>query len=345
MPGSPPSSGLSVLASRAIHAVSEVRAAARSVRARAAGRRPAQAATPTRYDSWLDTFWGPELERINAACASAGPDAPALFRGLDADLWALLLTREYGLYPGIRAVLPDVPDIALQETWNGASGVALASQSLAFYDKLRRLYSAHSGLALEHSRVLDFGCGWGRLMRFFARDVPPEALFGCDPTQPILDVARRTRVPGQLARCEFVPRRLPFTQKFDLAYAFSVFTHLSEAAHRASLRALHAALVPGGLLVLTIRPPDYLWVCQRLHPLLEALGPRPATRLSESLYLFAPHPSQPFGAHAAANEVTYGETVITPAYIREHWTELFELLEIDLLLGDPYQVVVALRRP
>jgi hypothetical protein len=36
--------------------------------------------------------------------------------------------------------------------------------------------------------------------------------------------------------------------------------------------------------------------------------------------------------------------VITPAYIRRHWTPWFELLEIDLLLGDPYRVVVALRR-
>lgn len=296
------------------------------------------------YDSWLQTFWGEELGQIDAACAGAGPEALALFRELDADLWALLLTREYDLYPGIQALLPEVPEATLQATWNGASGVALASQSLAFYEKLRRLYARHSQVALEHSRVLDFGCGWGRLMRFLARDVAPGALFGCDPTEPILDVARRARVPGQLARCDFVPQRLPFEQRFELEYAFSVFTHLSEAAHQASLRALHAALVPGGILVLTIRPPEYLRVCERLEPVLESLGPRAADRLAEPLYLFAPHPEQPFGLPLPGGDVTYGETVITPAYIGEHWTEDFELLEIDLLLGDPHQVVVALRR-
>ena len=37
---------------------------------------------------------------------------------------------------------------------------------------------------------------------------------------------------------------------FDLAYSFSVFTHISEAAAEACLGALHRALNPGGLLIL-----------------------------------------------------------------------------------------------
>jgi hypothetical protein len=31
----------------------------------------------------------------------------------------------------------------------------------------------------------------------------------------------------------------------------------------------------------------------------------------------------------------YGETVITMAYVRQRWSEWFEVLEIDLLLEDP----------
>jgi SAM-dependent methyltransferase len=343
-PSSPRGRRSPALAPAATRALLGLRGIASAVRARRVVRPGHASAAPVRYDSWLQTFWGTELERIDAACTGAGPEALALFRELDADLWALLLTREYDLYSGIKAQLPDVPDAALQETWNGTSGAPLAAQSLAFYEKLRRLYARHSELALERSRVLDFGCGWGRLMRLLARDVAPGALFGCDPTEPILDIARRTRVPGVLARCEFAPRRLPFEQQFELAYAFSVFTHLSERAHRASLQALHAAIVPGGLLVLTIRPPEYLRVCERLAPALESLGPWHDERLDEPLYLFTPHPAQPFGVQAPGHEVTYGETVITPAYIREHWTKRFDLLEFDLLLGDPHQVVVTLRR-
>lgn len=70
----------------------------------------------------------------------------------------------------------------------------------------------------------------------------------------------------------------------------------------------------------------------------------PQLALNEPLYLFQPHNSQPPGAAAWDGPVTYGETVITRAYIRSHWTDMFELIAIEMLIGDPYQVVVALRR-
>ncbi len=329
-----------VLASLATGLSQTARQTVRTARSRRSATEPPGGS----FSSWLQTYWDAELSVLDAACAGAGEEALAQFRELDKDLWALLLTREYDLYPNIRALLPDTPAPALQQTWNGTSGIALATQSLAFYDRLLELYARHGGVGLEHSRVLDFGCGWGRLTRLFARDVAPGSLFGCDPVEAILDVCRHSRVPARLARCDFIPEALPFGERFDLVYAFSVFTHLSEAAHAASLRALHAALAPGGLLVLTVRPPAYLRTCELLRPQLESLGPEPETRLNEPMYLFAAHGGQPLGAQAPPEGITYGETVVTPAYIRERWSELFELREFSLLIGDPYQLVVALQR-
>lgn len=298
----------------------------------------------TALDSWLQTYWDAELSRLDAACAGAGPEALPEFRSLGSDVWALLLTRQYERYPHIRALLPDLPEAALQETWNGTSGLALAAQSLAFYDRVRDLHARYGRRPLQDSRVLDFGCGWGRLTRFFARDLAPGALYGCDPVEAILQVCRRTRVPARLAQCAFVPEALPFAERFDLIYAFSVFTHLSEPAHVASLRALHAALAPGGLLVLTVRPPAYLRSCELLAPALAALGPEPEARLREPRYLFAAHGGQPLGAQAPREGITYGETVVTPAYMHEHWTGRFDLVQFGLLIGDPHQVVVTLAR-
>ena len=42
--------------------------------------------------------------------------------------------------------------------------------------------------------------------------------------------------------------------------------------------------------------------------------------------------------------MTYGETVITLPYVRERWSPLFELLDVDLLVGDLYQLMLTLRR-
>jgi SAM-dependent methyltransferase len=306
----------------------------RALRRRARAR-PSSA--PALYDSWLEAADGEPLRAIEAACAGAGPDAYALFRGLDADLWAVLLTAEYAGFPNMRAFLPDVPDPSLQRLWNGAAGIALAAQGVAFYTKLLERYGRHGDRPLNEARVLDFGCGWGRLTRFLARDVAPGRLYACDPVEQILDVCRQSGVPATLARTEFAPDRLPFDEPFDLAFAFSVFTHLSESTHERCLTALYEALRPGGVLVVTVRPPAYVELCEAMHPLL-------GTPLEGPEYLFVPHRAEASHPQYAGGEMTYGEAVITVPYIRERWAPRFELLDVDLLAGDLYQLMVTLRR-
>jgi SAM-dependent methyltransferase len=313
----------------------------RALRGRDMGARPWPAG-PGGYDSWLEHFHDDVLAPIDAACAAGGQDCFALFSELRIDLWALLLTQEYRAYPNIRALLPTVPPAALQARWNGVSGVALASQSAAFYRTLLERYAQAGERPLADSRVLDFGCGWGRLTRFLARDVPRSRLCGCDPVESILDVCRDSGVPATLARSEFVPERLPFDEPFDLAFAFSVFTHLSEAAHERCLAALHAGLRPGAVLVVTVRPPVYLLSSELMRPVRGALGPD--ARLAGPHYVFAAHAADPSHPQYAGGDMTYGETVITLPYVRERWSRWFDLLHTDLLIGDLHQVVLTLRR-
>jgi SAM-dependent methyltransferase len=309
------------------------------------------ALTPSADDLWLLSFWDDQLAPIERALVAADPGAPpdrSLFKDLPDAVWGMLLTQRQRVYPAIAAALPTLPIADLQRLWNGPSGPELIAQTTAFYQLLKRAHVEHgTGARLEHARVLDFGCGWGRITRFLERDVvEPGALCGVDPVQGILDEAVRNGVRADLRRCAFVPEQLPFEQPFELAYAFSVFTHLSEAAHMASLRALHAVIAPGGLLVATIRPPGYLRVSPSLRPALESLGPYPAVRLREPHYLYAAHPTLPLQTpgDGTGDEVSYGETVVTIAYVRKHWSELFELVAADVSLSDPHQVALLLRR-
>ena len=262
--------------------MSTLRALGRRLRRADTARPPAPA--PYGYDSWLTAFHDDVLAGLDTACAEGTP--LSAFADLDVDLWALLLTQQYSVYPNLRAALPDVPEPAIQERWSGLSGVPLAIQSAAFYRLLTQRYAEVGARPLDQSRVLDFGCGWGRLTRFLTRDVPPERLCGCDPVASILD---ECRVPATLAQSDVFPERLPFDESFDLAFAFSVFTHLSEAAHERCLGALSAGLGPGGILVVTIRPPAYL----DENPLMEPVRDGAAARLAEASYLFAPHPPDP----------------------------------------------------
>jgi SAM-dependent methyltransferase len=269
---------------------------------------PPPAPPPERYDEWLEAVHGPELGAVRTVAG---------LRQLDDDLWALLLTRQYDGFPNVQALLPDVPEPALQEIWNGASGARLAAQSLAFYRVLRPLVS-------PADRVLDFGCGWGRMTRFLSRDVGPNHLFGCDPVQGILDQCARDGVRATLALSDPHADRLPFDEVFDLAFAFSVFTHLSEPAHEHALNALHAGLRPGGTLVVTVRPPHHL-------------GERGA-------YVFHPHPAEDGHPQWDGGEMHYGDTVVTLDYVRERWAPRFSLMDAKLLVGDLHQIVLTLRR-
>jgi SAM-dependent methyltransferase len=295
------------------------------------------------FDAWLSLF-DEDLIELDAACRREGLAALARFRDLDDDLWTVLLTRSYERYPGIRSLMPRLPSPDLQLRWNGAAGLELLTQGKAFYRRAHAGFARHGRRPLAEATVLDFGCGWGRLTRFFIRDLAPRSLFGCDTVESILDVCRESGLPAEFALCDPRPRRLPFDREVDLIVAFSVFTHLSEPAHDACLRAIHASLAPGGIFVATIRSPAYLVGHELGAPLLEMLDEDPVKAFARPLYLFSPHPAEPEHPQYQGGPMDYGETVISLPYIRERWSALFDLLDVALLTEDMHQVVLTLRR-
>lgn len=295
------------------------------------------------FDPWLSLF-DDRLNELDRASAREGEGALPRFRELDDDLWTVLLSRSYERYPGIRDLMPLLPEPDLQLRWNGASGLDLLTQGKVFYRRVRAALARHGATTLGRATVLDFGCGWGRLTRFFIRDLPAGSLFGCDSVQSILDFCRRSGLPAEFALCDPRPARLPFERKFDLVLAFSVFTHLSEPAQDACLRAIHEALAPGGLFLATIRSPAYLTGHELGAGLQDQLDEDPLTALQTPRYLFAPHTADPDHPQFTGGEMDYGEAVISLPYVRERWAEWFELLDVGLLTEDMHQVTVTLRR-
>ena len=118
----------------------------------------------------------------------------------------------------------------------------------------------------QRAKVLDFGCGPGRVItwlqkertdwQFFGTDIDPEAIkwaqenlpgiatFQCNQHMPPLDYA---------------------TDTFDLVYAISIFTHLPEDMQTAWLEELSRITKPGGYLLLTTHgetliPQEYQYV-------------------------------------------------------------------------------------
>jgi Methyltransferase domain len=235
--------------------------------------------------------------------------------------------------------LPPLPPERLQRNWCGNAGAPLAQQSADFYTLLKQVYAQHSPKPLAQSRLLDFGCGWGRLTRLFGKDLPAAQIFGCDSDAQILEWCRH--LPGTFRQSETRLSRLPFDERFDLVFAFSVFTHLGPRTHDSALTALHDSLTSGGITVVTVRPRGFLEIRgAELATLSEGTlqGLLAAYDAGEFVY-------HPYNLLPVDGEVPYGEAVIPLEYIRRSWTDRFEILEEPPVnASDPYQIPLVMRR-
>lgn len=100
-------------------------------------------------------------------------------------------------------------------------------------------------------RVLDFGCAEGRVLRFFP-DRDHRDLWGVDVNAERIAWCQQNLTPPFRFATTTTAPHVPFADgSFDLVYALSVFTHISELADAWFLELLRV-LRPGGHLYLTI---------------------------------------------------------------------------------------------
>lgn len=269
--------------------------------------------------------------------ARAGDAAPCLeyLRTLPIDDFCeVLLGLPNDELPYLSSVLPKMADPGVQQLWTGSEGIHLLKQTLAFTRSVAQNHRMITGKDLKGARVLDFGCGYGRILRAMYYFNDPVNLFGCDPWDESLKVCRQDRMLGNLAPSEYLPTSLPFEGHFDLIYAFSVFTHLSERAAVQSMRVLSDALAPDGVIVITIFPVEYWTIDGRF-----AADERDSLLQMHEKRGFA---FKPHGLPAIDGDVTYGDTSMTLEFIGRTFPEL-KVAKVDRTLQDPYQVIVFLK--
>ena len=112
-----------------------------------------------------------------------------------------------------------------------------------------------SDWSFENRTVLDFGCGTGRTLAAFAEEAQKATLVGCDIHGRSIDWANSNLSPPfSFFRCDESPPLPEPDARFDLIYAMSVFTHITELWSQ-WLAELHRVIRPGGLAVITILGP------------------------------------------------------------------------------------------
>ena len=266
---------------------------------------------------------------LAAAERSIGLDAALTFLrelGLD-DFGLLLWSLPDSQYPNLSRLLPRMAAVDIQNTWTGDSGMRLLGQSLSFMRLLESISTRESGRSLQGRRILDFGCGYGRLMRLLYYHTDPANVVGVDAWEQSLEICRKDGLLGTFVKSDDVPRDLG-VGGVDLAFSYSVFTHLSEEAFLATLAAVRETLAPAGLFVFTIRPVEF-W---RYIESVKGLG------IAEEME--ARHQRSGFAFHPL-NSPTFGEASIATTYLEQ--LSGWQLLGSERLLDNPHQLVVVFR--
>jgi trans-aconitate methyltransferase len=221
-----------------------------------------------------------------------------------------------------------------------ATQLSKSTHSLSRRANVKDYYQTLGSREIKQARVLDFGCGWGRIIRYFAKDVPNDALLGCDPCDEILQTCQSLRVPGTFRVSDFRPRELPFGEKFDLVYAYSVFTHLAEQTHQECLETLHNAMAKDGVLIVTFRSREFIDI---RGGDLKKVSRKEINQLYDTYdrgeYAFQPHFREPI-----QGEITYGDTIIPQEYIQKKWTKLFTIVGVGFPQKNSYQIPLLMKK-
>lgn len=273
--------------------------------------------------------------------------------GVDDRWWLWLNTVGVRKEPTLEGLVPGLPDASVQLEFTGTAGDLVMREAWNIYRLVREQYNTYSprGPLGRSTQVLDFGCGWGRVIRFLLKEVEPARLWGIDCDRDVIDVCRRTNRWCTFLAVDPSPPTTLEPATFDLIYAYSVFSHLSEKSHDEWLDEFSRLMRPGGVLVLTTRPRSFIEMCAWLRT-PEAAGSPASHLVSGGAFLDTAAALADYDAgrycfsHRGPDDPPhFGETCIPRAYVLEHWTNRFEFLDfIDDQRHCPQNVIVLRKR-
>jgi SAM-dependent methyltransferase len=121
---------------------------------------------------------------------------------------------------------------------------------------IRRIV-AGAGVELDSlDAILDFGCGCGRVARHWA-GLESTEIHGCDYNPRLVEWCRRN-LPFVDARTNELEPPTPYQDmRFNLIYAISILTHLTEPVARRWLAEWRRILRPGGVLLFSTHGDSY----------------------------------------------------------------------------------------
>ncbi len=143
------------------------------------------------------------------------------------------------------------PESDIQKITNNQTGETTARNAISIFETVVKSFSSIREVTRD-CKVLDYGCGWGRITRLLPYYFDSENVYGVDVDERLVTAAMDGMAGISISQSTCM-ESLDFEDgTFDLILANSVFSHLSEEAHRYTISEISRCLNVGGVAVLSV---------------------------------------------------------------------------------------------
>ena len=251
-------------------------------------------------------------------------------------------------------LLPAFPSEEVQRNTTSLSGEAALRQAFGFYSDIIDVLDGSGNAMQSNWEVLDFGSCWGRICRFFLRDVPLKNIHGIDVDRRFVDTCKELFGSDNFDVCAALPPSECKAASVNLITAYSVFSHLSESAFGAWMSEFHRILKDDGIIAFTTRNPAFLDYCAYLKGQKDLSGYAKAlsemipdvveakSRYASGEFIFVSEKG--LGGGGAMNGSFYGEAFISEAYVKRTFSPLFEILDFKIIGKEYDQALFVLKK-
>ena len=237
--------------------------------------------------------------------------------------------------------IPKYPSEEIQRNFTGLSGIYTLNQAFEFYKIVKEyIIRINNETDISNQKILDFGCGWGRIIRFFLKDIQSHNIYGSDCIKQMIDLCKETNKYCTFFVNDIYPPLTIESNFFNVLYAYSVFSHISENAHRQWLEELYRILKPNGLLIVTTRKMEFIDQLNHIYPRIYFNREKAKIEYQKGNFVH-----MPVGGGYNLSDSYWGEAMISRKYIDREWTKLFTIVDfIETGIYVDQNIIIAIKK-
>ena len=250
----------------------------------------------------------------------------------------------------LRGLVPGIPPKELREITAATDVELFLFSGLLDVASFLCLFHRHHGGVREGERVrvLDFGAGCGRMVRFFCGNEARYEAYASEVNPAHVGWMRENLRGVRVLRNGVLPPLEGSGEGFDLIYSLSVLTHLNLGATDAWVEEMHARLRPGGVLIFTVHGDRALEITagsgshQELMGMTAGMARGIRANLKREGCAYLRYDAEVLRLANAGGD--YGISVMDVEWVRRRGGRFFEGVELVAAAVRGWQDVVVMRR-